>query len=966
MKKLLTLAVVVLALLASSCSKYKYETVKGDPMNTRIYTLPNGLKVYMSVNKQTPRIQTYIAVRVGGKNDPAETTGLAHYFEHLMFKGTPNFGTSDYAAEKPLLDEIEQLFEVYRQTDDETERAAIYHRIDSISYEASKIAIPNEYDKLMAAIGANGTNAYTSQDMTVYVEDIPANEVDNWARIEADRFRNPVIRGFHTELETIYEEKNMSLTRDSRKVWETLDAALFPNHPYGTQTVLGTQEHLKNPSITNVRNYHKTYYVPNNMAICLSGDLNPDEVIATIDKYFGDMQPNENLPKLEFKPEEPITEPVVREVYGLEAANVMIGWRLPGGSADPNDVARIASDILHNSQAGLIDLDLNQQQKVLGAYGGFSDRPDYSMFLAGGTPKTGQSLEEVRDLLLGEVARLRAGDFDEKLIEASINNLKLALMQAYEDNDSRADMYVQSFIAGTDWADEVAMIDRMSKITKQDVVDWANRYLGENNYAIVYKRQGEDKNVQKIAAPKITPIVTNRDMQSAFLTEIQQSEVKPIEPVFVDYRKEMAQFDLRDGIHVLYKKNDLNDIFSLQYVFDKGFESDPALELAFNYLGYLGTEAMSAEQIASEMYDIACSFSMRAGSNQSVIRISGLSENMPKAIEIVEGLIAGAEADETILENLKQDLIKSRADAKLNQARNFSALQTYLIYGEEFIRRTTLKNDEILTLRSDELLARVRDLMNKQHEVLYYGPMAQDEVKGLLAESHRAAEVLTPLEKSHPKMQRTDQSSVVLAQYDANQLYYLQYSNRGETFDVANDPEITLYNEYFGGNMNSICFQEMREARGLAYSAAAWIGGPRYADDNYNYIAFIATQNDKMQTAVEAFDEIINQMPESETAFNIAKEAILTRLRTDRTTGVDVLNSYLALRRLGLSEERDRQIFEKVQNMTLEDVKATQLKWVKDRPYTYGILGDIRNLDLNFLKTLGPIKTVSQEEIFGY
>ena len=966
MKKLLTLAVVVLALLASSCSKYKYETVKGDPMNTRIYTLPNGLKVYMSVNKQTPRIQTYIAVRVGGKNDPAETTGLAHYFEHLMFKGTPNFGTSDYAAEKPLLDEIEQLFEVYRQTDDETERAAIYHRIDSISYEASKIAIPNEYDKLMAAIGANGTNAYTSQDMTVYVEDIPANEVDNWARIEADRFRNPVIRGFHTELETIYEEKNMSLTRDSRKVWETLDAALFPNHPYGTQTVLGTQEHLKNPSITNVRNYHKTYYVPNNMAICLSGDLNPDEVIATIDKYFGDMQPNENLPKLEFKPEEPITEPVVREVYGLEAANVMIGWRLPGGSTDPNDVAQIASAILSNGQAGLIDLDLNQQQKVLSAYGGYSGQPDYSSFLLGGSPKAGQSLEEVRDLLLGEVAKLRSGDFDEKLIEASINNFKLYMMRAYEDNDSRADMYVQSFIAGTDWADEVAQIDRMSKITKQDVVDWANKYLGENAYAIVYKRQGEDKNVQKIAAPKITPIVTNRDMQSDFLTEIQNSEVKPIEPVFVDYRKEMTQSDLRDGIHVLYKKNELNDIFTLRYVFDKGFESDPALSLAFDYLGYLGTEAMSAEQIAAGMYDIACSFSMRAGSSQSFITISGLSENMPKAMEIVEGLIAGAVADEAILENLKQDLIKSRADAKLNQASNFSALQRYMFYGEEFIRRTTLKNDEILALRSDELLARVRDLMSKQHEVLYYGPMAQDEVEKHLAESHKAAEVLTPLEKSHPKMQPTDKSSVVLAQYDANQLYYLQYSNRGEAFDVKNEPEITLYNEYFGGSMNSICFQEMREARGLAYTAQAWLGTPSYADDSYSYIAFIATQNDKMQTAIEAFDEIINQMPESDAAFHIAKEAIISRLRTDRTTGIDVLNSYLALRRLGLSEDPDRLVFEQVQTMTLDDVKATQQKWVKDRPYTYGILGDIKNLDLNFLKTLGPIRTVSQEEIFGY
>lgn len=966
MKKLMALTVVILSLLASSCSKYKYETVKGDPMNTRIYTLPNGLKVYMSVNKETPRIQTYIAVRVGGKNDPAETTGLAHYFEHLMFKGTPNFGTSDYAAEKPLLDQIEQLFETYRQTEDEAERAAIYHRIDSISYEASKFAIPNEYDKLMAAIGANGTNAYTSQDMTVYVEDIPANEVDNWARIEADRFRNPVIRGFHTELETIYEEKNMSLTRDSRKVWEALDAALFPHHPYGTQTVLGTQEHLKNPSITNVKNYHKTYYVPNNMAICLSGDLNPDEVIATIDKYFGDMVPNENLPKLEFQPEEPITEPIVREVYGLEAANVLMGWRLPGGSSDPNDVAQIASAILNNGQAGLIDLDLNQQQKVLGAYGGFSGQPDYSMFLLGGSPKAGQSLEEVRDLLLGEVAKLRSGDFDEKLIEASINNFKLYMMRAYESNDSRADMYVQSFIAGTNWADEVAQLDRMAKVTKQDVVDWANKYLGPESYAIVYKREGEDKNVQKIAAPKITPIVTNRDKQSTFLTEIQQSKVTPIEPVFVDYQKDMAQFDVRDGIHVLYKKNDLNDIFTLNYVFDTGSENNPALAPAFGYLSYLGTEAMSAEQIASEMYDIACSFSMYAANNQCSITISGLSENMPKAMDIVEGLISGAVADDAILENLKQDILKSRADAKLNQAQNFAALQRYMRYGEDFIRKATLSNEALEKLDSKTLIASVQELMGKQHEVLYYGPMAQEEVKKCIADHHKAADVLAPLTPSHPTLQRTDESSVVLAQYDANQLYYLQFSNRGETFDVKNDPEITLYNEYFGGSMNSICFQEMREARGLAYTAQAWLGTPSYADDCYNYVAFIATQNDKMQTAIEAFDEIINQMPESEAAFNIAKEAIISRLRTDRTTGINVLASYITLRRLGLTEDRDRQIFEKVQTMTLDDVKATQQKWVKDRHYTYGILGDIKNLDLNFLKTLGPIKTVSQEEIFGY
>ena len=476
MKKLLFLAVVVAAMFTAACSKYKYETVQGDPLKTRIYTLPNGLKVYMSVNPETPRIQTYIAVKVGGKNDPAETTGLAHYFEHLMFKGTEQFGTSDYAAEKPLLDEIEQLFETYRKTTDEAERAAIYRRIDSVSYEASKIAIPNEYDKLMSTIGANGTNAYTSQDMTVYVEDIPSNQVDNWARIQADRFRNPVIRGFHTELETVYEEKNMSLTRDSRKVWEALDAALFPHHPYGTQTVLGTQEHLKNPSITNIKNYHKTYYVPNNMAICLSGDFDPEAMIATIDKYFGDMQPNDELPELQFEPEQPIASPVVREIFGPEAENITLGWRLPAATDHSWDVAEIVGSILYNGQAGLIDLDLNQQQKVLGAYGYASTQPDYSTFLVAGRPKQGQTLEEVRDLLLGEVAKLRNGDFDDELLEAIINNFKMYELQQMENDP--ADLYVNAFIYGTDWADEVHSIDRLSKITKQDVIDWANEYLG--------------------------------------------------------------------------------------------------------------------------------------------------------------------------------------------------------------------------------------------------------------------------------------------------------------------------------------------------------------------------------------------------------------------------------------------------------------------------------------------------------
>ena len=408
----------------------------------------------MSVNKAEPRIETYIAVKVGGKNDPSETTGLAHYFEHLMFKGTQQFGTSNYEAEKPLLDQIEQLFEVYRKTTDDAERAAIYRQINSISYEASKYAIPNEYDKLMSAIGALETNANTSMDRTVYIENIPSNQIENWARIQADRFKNVVIRGFHTELETIYEEKNMSLTDDNRKVYHDRRSAL--SEPPLRQTIrtrhAGTPE---NPSITNVKNYHTQYYVPNNMAILLSGDFDPDQMIATIDKYFGDMQPNENIPQLAFEPEAPITKPIVKEVYGPDAANVTLAWRTDNAASDDAEYLLLASRILYNGQAGMIDLDLMQQQKVLDAFSYPDQRADYGALVLQGLPKAGQTLDEVRDLLLAEVAKLRNGEFSEELIKAVVNNLKVSTMREEETNVGRVEMYLSSFYNDIPWSDEV-------------------------------------------------------------------------------------------------------------------------------------------------------------------------------------------------------------------------------------------------------------------------------------------------------------------------------------------------------------------------------------------------------------------------------------------------------------------------------------------------------------------------------
>ena len=968
--RLFLAATAVTALfLAASCSSHKYETVKGDPMNTKIYTLDNGLKIYMTVNKETPRVQTYIAVKVGSKNDPKETTGLAHYLEHLMFKGSESFGTSDYAAEKPLLDSIKALFEIYRTKTDPEERKAIYHQIDSISYEASKIAIPNEYDKLMAIIGAENTNAFTSNDMTVYQEDIPSNEIDNWAKIEADRFIHPVIRGFHTELEAVYEEKNMSLTQDNSKAMEALDAALFPHHPYGLQTTLGTQEHLKNPSIVNIENYRANFYVPNNVAICVSGDFDPDTFVATIEKYFGEWKPNPDIKYLEYEPEQAITTPVQKDVYGLDAEFVMLGWRVPGANDHlRSEVGDLVGDILYNGQAGLGDLNLIQAQKLNGFYGFNYTRPDYGEFMLVGYPREGQTLDEVRDLMLGQVAKLRSGDFDESLIQATINNYKLSNMRQLENNEDRAMSFVQSFINGHDWKDDALQMRRLEKVTRQQIIDWANEHLGANSYVAVYKRIGEDKGIEKIAAPAITPIETNRDKQSEFLTEIQNTPVQPIEPVFIDFTKDMSKGSVAEGIEFLYKKNETNDITTLNCVFNKGSQDDPRLSLAFDYLSYLGTPTRTAEQIKKEMYDLACTQRLSCGSTQSYLGVSGLDENIGKALDIVEDLIFNALPDTTVLAELKSDIFKSRSDNKLNQRACFSALQKYIFYGPEFIRKTTLTNEQVAALTSDELLQAVRDLYGKGHDILYYGPSDESAARKTLAEHHRISENPEPLAKAFPAVRRVESSEVFIAPYDANQFYYLQYSDRGETFSVANDPWTRMYNTYFGSGMGAIVFQEMREARGLAYSAAAYLSDLGHKDCDYIFYAFIASQNDKVKEAVEAFDSIINDMPESEKAFEVAKTSLLTGIRTGRTTGFGVLSEYLDLQDYGLTEDREKAVFEQVQGMTLADVKAFQEKWIKGRKYVYGILGNQNDpkFDNEFVSTLGPVTELTLEEIFGY
>ena len=958
---------IVLAILTSGCKQgHKYESVKDDPMQTRIYTLKNGLKVYLSVNKEEPRIQTYVAVRTGSKNDPSETTGLAHYLEHLMFKGTKQFGTTDSEAEAPLLDEIERRYEEYRTLTDEAQRKQKYHEIDSVSQLAAKYFIPNEYDKLMAAIGAQGTNAFTSNDVTCYTEDIPANEVENWARIQADRFQNMVIRGFHTELEAVYEEYNIGLSSDMNKQFEALMAKLFPNHPYGTQTTIGTQQHLKNPSITNIKEYFAKWYVPNNVAICMAGDFDPDEVMQTLEKYFGQWQPGDDVSQPTFPELQALTQPVDTTVVGLEAENIWLGWRSERAQSLQNDTLQLISSILYNGKAGLFDLDLNQQMKVMGAQAEVEPMLDYGVFLLAGMPKEGQSLDEVKALMLGEIEKLKRGDFDDDLITAAVNNMKLDELQGLDRNSDRVSKMLDAFINGIAWEQEVGQLDRLSQITKQDIVNFATRFFGEG-YVTVYKRQGADTSQKKIEKPAITPIPTNRDLVSSFVKEVQESKVDPIQPVFLDFEKDLSRFETAKGLPVIYKQNKENDLFNLVFRYEFGQEDDNRYDVAAGYIDFLGTDKLSAAQLKQQFYKLACNYSLSVQGDAIQIGLSGLGENMAQALALLEDLLRHAKADRDAYEQYVALTLKNRQDVKTDQRTCFNMLNYYGMYGPHNAMRDNMTEQQLRETDPQALLDLLAGIAQFEHTVLYYGPLSEKELDKSMTELHVTKQPLKAVPEGTPyRLLTATQPEVFIAPYDAKNIYMRMYFNEGRQTNPDEHATIDLFNEYYGGGMNGIVFQELREARGLAYSAAAYYLTPSKQGEPENFFTYIITQNDKMMDCVRQFREILDKMPQSEAAFQIAKDALTKQLASQRTTKFNVILAYIAARRMGYDYDVNKKIYDDLQGLTLQDIANFEQQHMAGKTGRYLILGDEKELDIAALEKIAPIHRLSLEEIFGY
>ncbi len=951
--------------MINDVKSYPYSSVQGDSLHTRIYKLNNGLTVYLSPNRNEPRIYTSIAVRAGSKNDPAETTGLAHYLEHMLFKGTDSIGSLDYTKEHAELEKITDLFEKYRSTSDPDKRAAIYKDIDSISNIAASYTVPNEYDKILNSIGAHGTNAYTWVEQTVYVNDIPSNKLDQWLTMEAERFRNPVMRLFHTELETVYEEKNMTMDSDSRKIWENLFAGLFKKHTYGTQTTIGKAEHLKNPSIKNVLNYYRTYYVPNNMALCIAGDFDPDATIKLIDKKFLVLQPKE-IPLFTPALEDKITKPSVIKVKGPESEEVVIGFRFDGINSSDADYLTLIDKVLYNQTAGLIDLNLNQQQKVLDGGSMLVMMKDYSAHILSGKPREGQSLDQVKELLLEQLELLKEGKFPDWLLEAAINDLKIEQLKLYESNKGRVESYVDTFIWGMEWPVHVNQFTSLQKITKEDLVSFARKHYS-SNFIAVYKEHGISKSEPKIQKPLITPLKVNRDTSSAFAEKILAQKSEKTEPSFLDYTKDIQFFDVNPTIKLHYTQNHENELYSLYYVFDIGRNTSKKIELALDYLSYLGTSSLNPAEFSKELYKIGASFSAFTSDQYVYLKLSGLEKNFPAAVRLLESLLVDPQPDENALEKLKAGMIKERADDKLSKKKIlFEAMTNFGKYGPVSPFTHVLSNDELEKVTSKELLAELQELLHYRHRVLYYGPASSAQILDELHSVRHYPESFRDIPKSDRfKDLEQHENLVYFVDYDMTQAEVFLLT-KDEMYDYSNVPLVTLFNEYYGGGMSSVVFQELREAKALAYSVFSVYKTPKLKKEHNYIVSYIGTQSDKLPEALEGISILMNELPKSPELFASAKNGILQKISTERLTRTEVLFNYEEAVRLGHPYDIRKDIYREALTLTLSDIEKFHRKHFVNKKHVMLVLGKKENLDMDTLRKYGTIKELALKDIFGY
>ncbi len=938
--------------------------VPGDPMGVIVKKLPNGFTVMISENHEEPRAECWITTRAGSAKDPADATGLAHYLEHMNFKGTTHLGTLDWEKEKPHLDRITQIYDELFRTADEDKRKDLYRQIDVENQAASAFEVPSELDNLYQGFGFKGLNAFTNTDQTSYTVNIPANRIDTWAQVEAERFSNPVYRLFQTELEAVYEEKNRGMDNKAWAVQEALLAGVFPDHPYGTQTTIGTVEHLKNPSLTKIYDYFHKWYVPGNMVIAISGDFDAKDVLATIEKRFGSF-PVKPVPPDPVHPMAPL-KGVKRVELRFEAEEeVEIAWRTVRPDHPDADALKLADMMLSNGHTGLIDVNVNQKQLLQSA----TASPEFLVEAGGevvtGVAKDKQPLEEAEKILLAQVELLKQGKFSEDDMKGALTEFEIGEKQKLESNRARVTAMTEAFIHAQPWDWKVHELDRLRAVTKADVVAAANKYFGPD-YVVVYRRQGKPE-LPKIAKPGFTAVKMKPDHHSAFYEKMAAEPVAPIAPRFLEADRDYFVREMKSG-KLVWAKNPANDLFQLSFSVDVGSDEDPRLALAFGLLDFGGAGDLDAQAFKRRLYSLGTTIAAGASRQETSITMTGLDANFDESLRLLrEHFEKPTGASQADLDKLVERIVGSRAKQKIDARAVNGALMAYAQRGPESDVLRQPKNDELRAMKADDLLDAARGAWGWTRKALYVGTRPIDEVAAACDLPPIGADFgsLKPTPPRKPvRLVVPEKPRILLVDKKAAQAQVGLFFPDG-TFDRTTVPVHRVYNEYMNGSMGAVVFQEIRESRALAYDAGTVYRDAAWKDDSNVFLGILGTQADKTLDALEVLMRIVKDMPAAQQRMDNAMRSIDETYRGTRIPFRTVPSTVVSWWRQGLEGDPRPWNWEHVKSTTLADLSAFSSRW-KTAPYTITIVGDRSRFDMAKLAQFGEVVEMKPDQLFAW
>jgi predicted Zn-dependent peptidase len=958
MKKIILLSLLVLFILGRFFAQYEVK------LQYTKHVLENGLTVILSEDHNLPNVFGVVVVKAGSKNDPPDATGMAHYMEHMLFKGTEELGTIDWQKEKPWIDKIISLYEKLGQTKDPEQRKQIQKQINEASVEANKYVIPNEMDKLLKGIGSTDINANTSFDRTVFFNSFPSSEIEKWLEIYSHRFIKPVFRSFQAELETVYEEKNLYSDMFQFVLFEEFNKVFFKKHPYGQQPLIGTIEHLKNPSLHKMYEFFYTNYVPRNMALILVGDFDTQYVLPLIKEKFGKWE-DKPLPPAKTWEEEPFKgrEYVEKKLSPIKMQ--LLGFRAPKNGHSDQITFEVAAKLLTNeSQTGLLDKAVIDN-KILMASCFYIPYNDEGQAVILAVPKIlGQKLEESEKIVLEQINNLKKGNFDEGLLEAIKLEMYRQIVSDLETNEWKAITIAELFAQNRDIEELIKLPQKIMSITKQDIINVAQKYFTDN-YLAFYSKMGSMKK-EKIEKPGFKPITSNTEAKSVFAQRLENINSTPIKEKFIDFRKDLQFNRVKRGVNIYCVQNPYNDIFNVKFKFGVGEYYHPLLKYSCQLMNNAGTKNKNVNEFKFELAKLGCSYNIYSDKSYTIIEISGLEKNLSTALSLINELIHSPSVDKKAKDKI---INEEKATRKIEQSEpdNIAeALYSYILYGRKstYIDRPSIK--ELSKLSVDSLIKVFQLACNFECEIHYSGQKTLEELIPIFKNN-----ISWP---SNPKTSLAP-ADVVINQMPENIVYLIDEPKAVQSkiyflmnqpaFYNDNEPLIDAFNAYFSGDFSGLVLQEIREYRSLAYSAGAYYKIPQKSGKESVFIGYVGTQSDKTIEAIQVFDSLVRYMPQKTERWNFLIQYLIKSSFVKKPSFRDLSENVVKWKLLGYQHDPNQEKILAFYELKFNDMYKFYQDNIQNKPMAIAIVGDAKRIDLKTLEKYGKIIKLKKDKVFS-